>query len=169
MSSSHQVDLDIHVKNPIITSKIRISSDDSCCVRFVSPRAIILMYHMSKCAHGFGPNPNGCKTPTLGSKPTIDCCGTLSSNPRTLGLGVHLPSYSKINTKYIDKEALDGLYSPKKIMLQQIPKYHRRSRNGYMFNLFGAINWMRKRQFVVTLSTTKVEYVVVTYASKEAI
>ena len=39
-----------------------------------------------------------------------------------------------------------------------------------MFNLFqGAINWMRKRQFVVTLSTTKVEYMEATHARKEAI
>jgi hypothetical protein len=36
---------------------------------------------------------------------------------------------------------------------------HRRSTSGYVFNLFGGeISWMRKRQVVVALSTTKVEY-----------
>jgi phosphoribosyl-AMP cyclohydrolase len=41
---------------------------------------------------------------------------------------------------------------------------------GYVFNLFGgAISWMRKRQSVVALSTTKVEYMAATHASKEAI
>jgi hypothetical protein len=39
-----------------------------------------------------------------------------------------------------------------------------------VFNLFGGeISWMRKRQDVVALSTTKVEYMVTTHASKEAI
>jgi phosphoribosyl-AMP cyclohydrolase len=39
-----------------------------------------------------------------------------------------------------------------------------------VFNLFGgAISWMRKRQVVVSLSTTEVEYMAVTHASKEAI
>jgi hypothetical protein len=47
---------------------------------------------------------------------------------------------------------------------------HRRSTSGYVFNLFGGeINWMRKRQFVVALSTTKAEYMAATHASKEAI
>jgi hypothetical protein len=44
----------------------------------------------------------------------------------------------------------------------------RRSTRGYVFNLFGgAISWMRKRQVVVELSTTKVEYMAATHASKE--
>ena len=47
---------------------------------------------------------------------------------------------------------------------------HRRSTSGYAFNLFGgAFNWMRKRQVVVALSTTEVEYMVATHVSKEAI
>jgi hypothetical protein len=46
----------------------------------------------------------------------------------------------------------------------------RRSTSGYVFNLFGgAISWMRKRQSVVALSTTKVEYMATTHASKEAV
>jgi hypothetical protein len=44
----------------------------------------------------------------------------------------------------------------------------RRSTSGYVFNLFGgAISWMRKRQDVVALSTTEVEYMEATHASKE--
>jgi hypothetical protein len=47
---------------------------------------------------------------------------------------------------------------------------HRRSTSGYVFNLFGgAIRWMRKRQDVVALSTTEVEYMAATHASKEAL
>ena len=47
---------------------------------------------------------------------------------------------------------------------------HKRSTSGYMFNLFGeAISWMRKRQAVVVLSTTKDEYMEATHASKDAI
>jgi phosphoribosyl-AMP cyclohydrolase len=47
---------------------------------------------------------------------------------------------------------------------------HRRSTSGYVFNLFGgAISWMRKRQVVVALSTTEVEYMAATHASKEAV
>jgi phosphoribosyl-AMP cyclohydrolase len=47
---------------------------------------------------------------------------------------------------------------------------HRSSTRGYVFNLFGgAINWMSKRQVVVALSTTEVEYMAATHASKEAI
>ena len=47
---------------------------------------------------------------------------------------------------------------------------HRRSTSGYVFNLFGgAISWMIKRQVVVALSTTEVEYMAATHASKEAI
>jgi hypothetical protein len=38
----------------------------------------------------------------------------------------------------------------------------------YVFNLFGgAINWMRKRQFVVALSTIEVEYMEATHVRKE--
>lgn len=45
----------------------------------------------------------------------------------------------------------------------------RRSTNGYVFRLFGgAISWMRRKQFVVSLSTIEVEYIVATHASKEA-
>jgi hypothetical protein len=47
---------------------------------------------------------------------------------------------------------------------------NRRSTREYVFNLFvGAINWMRKIQFVVALSTTEAEYMASTHASKEAI
>jgi hypothetical protein len=47
---------------------------------------------------------------------------------------------------------------------------HRRSISGYVFNLFGgAISWMRKRQFVVTLSTTEAKYMATTHAIKEAV
>jgi hypothetical protein len=47
---------------------------------------------------------------------------------------------------------------------------HRRSTSGYVFNLFReAISWMRKRQVVVALSTTEVEYMATTHASKETI
>jgi hypothetical protein len=46
----------------------------------------------------------------------------------------------------------------------------RRYTSGYVFNLFGgAISWMRKRQGVVALSTTKDEYMATTHASKESI
>jgi alanine-alpha-ketoisovalerate/valine-pyruvate aminotransferase len=42
-----------------------------------------------------------------------------------------------------------------------------RSTSGYVFNLFGgAISWMSKKQVVVELSTTKVEYMVSTHVSK---
>jgi hypothetical protein len=44
------------------------------------------------------------------------------------------------------------------------------STSEYVFNLFGgAISWMRKRQVVVALSTTKVEYMAATHASKEVV
>jgi hypothetical protein len=47
---------------------------------------------------------------------------------------------------------------------------HRRYTSEYVFNLFGgAISWMRKRQVVVELSTTKVEYMAATHASKTTI
>ncbi|GLJ29753.1 hypothetical protein SUGI_0587340 [Cryptomeria japonica] len=46
----------------------------------------------------------------------------------------------------------------------------RRSTSAYVFTLFGgAISWMSKRQAVVALSTTEVEYMVATHACKEAI
>jgi phosphoribosyl-AMP cyclohydrolase len=46
----------------------------------------------------------------------------------------------------------------------------RRSTSGYVFNLFGGeISWMSKRQVVVALSTTEVEYMATTHASKEAV
>ena len=45
----------------------------------------------------------------------------------------------------------------------------RRSTSGYVFSLFGsAVNWISKRQSVVALSTTEVEYMAATHASKEA-
>jgi phosphoribosyl-AMP cyclohydrolase len=46
----------------------------------------------------------------------------------------------------------------------------RRSTSGYVFNPFGgAISWMSKRQVVVALSTTEVEYMATTHASKEVV
>jgi len=48
--------------------------------------------------------------------------------------------------------------------------YQRRSTSGYVFNLFGgAVIWMSKKQSVVALSTTEVENMAVTHASKEAV
>ena len=47
---------------------------------------------------------------------------------------------------------------------------HRISTCGYVFNLFGGvISQMSKKQAVVALSTTKVEYMVATHASKEVV
>ena len=47
---------------------------------------------------------------------------------------------------------------------------HRISTSGYAFNLFGgAISWMSKKQALVALSTTKVEYMKATHASKEVV
>ena len=47
---------------------------------------------------------------------------------------------------------------------------YRISTSGYVFNLFGGeISWMSKRQDVVALSTTKVEYMATTHASEEAV
>ena len=44
------------------------------------------------------------------------------------------------------------------------------STSEYVFNLFGGeIIWMRKRQVVVALSTTKVEYMETTHARKEGV
>ncbi len=46
----------------------------------------------------------------------------------------------------------------------------RRSTSGYVFKLFGgAVSWMSKKQSVVALSTTEVEYMVASHASKEAV
>jgi hypothetical protein len=46
----------------------------------------------------------------------------------------------------------------------------KRSTSGYVFNVFGGgIDWMRKRQAVMALSTTEVEYMTSTHVSKEAI
>ena len=46
----------------------------------------------------------------------------------------------------------------------------RRSTSGYVFNLFGgAVSWMSKKQYVVALSTTEVEYMAATHASKEVV
>ena len=46
----------------------------------------------------------------------------------------------------------------------------RRSTSGYVFNLFGGVvSWMSKKQSVVALSTTEVEHMAATYASKETI
>ena len=47
---------------------------------------------------------------------------------------------------------------------------HRRSTSGYVFNLFGgSISWMSKKQVVVALSTTQVEYMAATHTSKEVV
>ena len=47
---------------------------------------------------------------------------------------------------------------------------HRRSTSGYVFNVFGgSISWMSKKQDVVALSTTEVEYMAATHASKEVV
>ena len=44
------------------------------------------------------------------------------------------------------------------------------STSGYVFNLFGgAVSWMRKRYFVVALSTTKVESMASTHAISEEV
>ena len=46
----------------------------------------------------------------------------------------------------------------------------RRSTSGYVFNLFGGeVSWMSKKESIVALSTTKVEYMVTTHASKEEV
>jgi hypothetical protein len=46
----------------------------------------------------------------------------------------------------------------------------RRSTNGYVFKMFsGAISWMSKRQEVVALSTTEVEYMAATHGRKEVV
>ena len=44
------------------------------------------------------------------------------------------------------------------------------STSEYVFNLFeGAVSWMKKKQSIMALSTTKAEYMVATHASKEAV
>jgi hypothetical protein len=44
---------------------------------------------------------------------------------------------------------------------------HRRTTSGYVFNLFGgAISWMRKREYVVPLSTIEDEYMATTHGKK---
>eukprot|EP00253_Pinus_taeda_P004932 PITA_04932 len=46
----------------------------------------------------------------------------------------------------------------------------RKSTSGYVFNLLGgAVNWMSKKQSVVALSTTEIEYMAATHASKEVV
>jgi hypothetical protein len=46
----------------------------------------------------------------------------------------------------------------------------RRSTREYVFNMFGGeTSWMSKRQFVVALPTTKVEYMATTHARKEEV
>jgi hypothetical protein len=46
----------------------------------------------------------------------------------------------------------------------------RRSTNGYVFKMFGGeISWMSKRQVVIALSTTEVEYMAATHGRKEAV
>ena len=46
----------------------------------------------------------------------------------------------------------------------------RRSTSGYVFSLFGgAVSWMSKRQSVVALSTTEVEYISSTHARKDTV
>eukprot|EP00253_Pinus_taeda_P002036 PITA_02036 len=45
-----------------------------------------------------------------------------------------------------------------------------RSTSGYVFNLFGgAVSWMRKKQSVVALSTTKAKYMAATHSSTEVV
>jgi len=56
-------------------------SNDFHCVRFVSTRVIILIHHMSRCVHGFGPNHDGCKTPTLGPSPQVTLVKLFPPNP----------------------------------------------------------------------------------------
>ena len=47
---------------------------------------------------------------------------------------------------------------------------YRRSTSGYLFNLFGGvISWMTKKHVAVALSTTEVEYMAATHASKEGV
>ena len=46
----------------------------------------------------------------------------------------------------------------------------RRSTSRYVFNLFGgAISWMGKKQVVVAITTTNVEYMIATHTGKEVV
>ena len=46
----------------------------------------------------------------------------------------------------------------------------RRSKSGYVFNLFGgAVSWMSKKQYVVAISTIEAKYMAATQASKEVV
>ena len=46
----------------------------------------------------------------------------------------------------------------------------RKSINGYVFRFFGgAISWMRRKQSMVSLSTTEVEYIIAIHAIKEVV
>jgi hypothetical protein len=48
--------------------------------------------------------------------------------------------------------------------------YHKRYTSGYVFNMSGgSITWMSKRQVVVVLSTTEIEYMAATHEIKEEI
>eukprot|EP00253_Pinus_taeda_P023287 PITA_23287 len=59
---------------------------------------------------------------------------------------------------------------PRKNNWTSVKRVFRRSTGGYVFNLFGGVvSWMSKRQSVVALSTTEVEYMVVTHAGKEEV
>jgi hypothetical protein len=46
----------------------------------------------------------------------------------------------------------------------------RRSTSGYVFQMFfGATSWMRKRQVVIALSTTKIKYMAATHGKKKVV
>ena len=52
---------------------------------------------------------------------------------------------------------------------QDVDLDQRRSTSGYVFNLFGgAISWIKKKEAIMELLTTEVEYMTSTHASKEA-
>jgi hypothetical protein len=85
--------------------------------------------------------------------------------------------------RYLCGTASYGLYYEGRLGLDRVVDIHgfvdadwagdldrRRSTSGYVFNLFGGeISWMRKRQVVVALSTTEVEYMAATHENKEAL